>query len=108
MKEKAPTLTVPRSTGGGDEADRQIRDALPRELPAGIAAIIRNCCDREPIGFNTDWSGTMPMWGLAMWARRGVPGALAYVQAWFEAHLKRDPHLSDEEFFATYTGHRSR
>jgi len=86
----------------------QIRQALPRELPLGIAAIIRNYYHREPISFNTDWAGTMPMWGLAMWARRGVPGAIEYVRAWFEAHLARDPQLSDEEFFATYTGHRSR
>src|SRR5947207_12954190 len=86
----------------------QLRQALPRELPLGIAAIIRNYYHREPISFNTDWAGTMPMWGLAMWARRGVPGAIEYVRAWFEAHLARDLQLSDEESFATYTGHRSR
>jgi len=86
----------------------EIRRALPQELPAGVGAIIRNYYGRDPISFNTDWAGTMPMWGLAMWAKRGVPGALEYVQAWFEAHLKRDPGLSDEEFFKTYTGHRSR
>lgn len=86
----------------------EIRAALPRELPAGIASIIKNYFDRDPITFNTDWSGTMPMWGLAMWAKRGVPGALDYVRAWFEAHLSRDPKLSDDEFFKTYTGHRSR
>ena len=86
----------------------QIRQALPPQVPAGVAAIIRNYFDRDPITFNTDWAGTMPMWGLAMWAQRGVPGALDYVRAWFEAHLARDPKLSDEEFFKTYTGHRSR
>lgn len=86
----------------------QIRAALPQEVPAGVAAIIRNYYDREPISFNTDWAGTMPMWGLTMWAKRGVPGALDYVRAWFEAHVARDPKLSDEEFFKTYTGHRSR
>ncbi len=86
----------------------QIRQALPKEIPAGVAAIIRNYYDREPITFNTDWAGTMPMWGLTMWAKRGVPGALDYVQAWFDAHVKRDPGLSDEELFKTYTGHRSR
>ncbi len=86
----------------------RIRAALPQELPPGVAAIIRNYYDRDPITFNTDWAGTMPMWGLTMWAKRGVPGALDYVKAWFEAHLKRDPHLSDEELFKTYTGHRSR
>jgi len=86
----------------------QIRKALPQELPAGVAAIIRNYYDRDPITFNTDWAGTMPMWALTMWAKRGVPGALEYVQAWFEAHLKRDPKLSDDELFKTYTGHRSR
>lgn len=87
---------------------QQIRAALPAELPRGIAAIIKNYYDRDPITFNTDWAGTMPMWGLTMWAKRGVPGALDYVRAWFEAHLARDPQLSDEEFFTTYTGHRSR
>jgi rhamnogalacturonyl hydrolase YesR len=86
----------------------QIKAALPKELPAGVAAIIKNYYDRDPITFNTDWAGTMPMWGLTMWAKRGVPGALEYVQAWFEAHLKRDPGLSDEELFKTYTGHHSR
>ncbi|MEX0776103.1 MAG: glycoside hydrolase family 88 protein [Phycisphaeraceae bacterium] len=86
----------------------QIRQALPAQLPAGIAAIIKNYYDRDPISFNTDWDGTMPMWGMLMWARRGVPGALAYVQDWFAAHLKRDPGLSDEQFYKTYTGHRSR
>jgi hypothetical protein len=86
----------------------QFRAALPRELPPGVASIIRNYYDREPISFNTDWAGTMPMWGLTMWARRDVPGALDYVRGWFEAHLARDPQLSDEEFFKTYTGHRSR
>src|SRR5437763_9947209 len=87
---------------------QQIRKSLPSELPPGVAAIIKNYYDRDPIAFNTDWAGTMPMWGLTMWAKRGVPGALDYVRAWFEAHLKRDPQLSDEEFFKTYTGHRSR
>jgi hypothetical protein len=86
----------------------QIRQSLPKDLPAGIAAIIKNCYDRDPLSFNTDWAGTMPMWGLAMWARRGVPGALDYVRAWFEAHLQRDPKLSDEEFCKTYTGHKAR
>ncbi len=85
-----------------------LRTALPKELPSGVAAIIRNYYDRDPITFNTDWAGTMPMWGLTMWAKRGVPGALEYVKAWFEAHLERDPKLSDEELFKTYTGHRSR
>jgi rhamnogalacturonyl hydrolase YesR len=86
----------------------QIRRSLPAELPPGIAAIIRNYFDRDPISFNTDWAGTMPMWALTMWARRGVPGAIEYVRDWFEAHLKRDPELSDEEFLKTYTGHASR
>jgi hypothetical protein len=86
----------------------QIRQALPKEIPAGVAAIIRNYYDRDPITFNTDWAGTMPMWGLMMWAKRGVPGALEYVQAWFEAHLARDLKLSEDEFCKTYTGHRSR
>ena len=39
----------------------QIRRALPSEVPAGVAAIIRNYFDRDPISFNTDWAGTMPM-----------------------------------------------
>jgi rhamnogalacturonyl hydrolase YesR len=86
----------------------QIRKALPSEVPAGVAAIIKNYYDRDPIRFNTDWAGTMPMWGLTMWAKRGVPGALEYVQAWFDAHVKRDGRLSDEELFKTYTGHRAR
>jgi len=86
----------------------QIRRALPQEVPAGVACIIKNYYDRDPLTFNTDWSGTMPMWGLTMWAQRGVPGALEYVRAWFDAHLKRDPTLSDEQFFKTYTGHTSR
>src|SRR5215213_7572193 len=85
----------------------QIRAALPSELPPGVASIIRNYYDRDPLSFNTDWAGTMPMWGLTMWARRGVPGALAYVQAWFDAHVNRDPGLSDAEFCTTYTGHKS-
>lgn len=87
---------------------QEIRKSLPPELPPGIAAIVKNYYDRDPITFNTDWAGTMPMWGLTMWAKRGVPGAIDCVRAWFEAHLARDPHLSDEEFFKTYTGHRSR
>ncbi|MGB7160948.1 MAG: hypothetical protein WBD40_23000 [Tepidisphaeraceae bacterium] len=86
----------------------QIRRALPQEVPAGVASIIRNYYDRDPLTFNTDWAGTMPMWGLTMWADRGVPGAIEYVAAWFDAHLRRDPALSDDDFCKTYTGHRSR
>jgi len=86
----------------------QIQEALPAGAPAGIAAIIRNYYAREPLSFNTDWAGTMPMWGLTMWAKRGVPGAIDCVKAWFEAHLERDPKLSDEEFNNTYNGHGSR
>jgi rhamnogalacturonyl hydrolase YesR len=37
-----------------------------------------------------------------------VPGCLEYVKAWFEAHLARDPKLTDEQLFKTYTGHHSR
>ena len=96
------------SSGYSSVTIAQIRQALPPEVPAGVAAIIRNYYDRDPLRFNTDWAGTMPMWGLTMWARRGVPGALHYVKAWFDAHLKRDPRLSDDKFFKTYTGHRSR
>jgi hypothetical protein len=86
----------------------QLRRALPPEVPAGVAAIVRNYYDRDPISFNTDWAGTMPMWGLTMWAQRGMPGAIDYVRAWFDAHLKRDPHLSDEQLLKTYTGHAAR
>ena len=87
--------------------DEQIRSALPAELPAGMARIIRNYYQRQPLEFNTDWAGTMPMWGLTKWARRGLPGALDCVKTWFDAHLQRDPGLSDGEFLATYNGHRS-
>jgi hypothetical protein len=86
----------------------QIRRTLPQDVPAGLANVIRNYYDRDPITFNTDWAGTMPMWGLTMWARRGAPGAIEYVRRWFEAHMLRDPGLTDEQFFKTYTGHRSR
>jgi rhamnogalacturonyl hydrolase YesR len=48
------------------------------------------------------------MWGLMMWAKRGVPGALDCVKGWFEAHVQRDLKLSDAEFAKTYTGHGSR
>jgi rhamnogalacturonyl hydrolase YesR len=91
-----------------DVTQDQIKTALPKGLPDGIAAIIKNYYDREPLSFNTDWAGTMPMWGLTMWAKRGVPGALDCVKAWFEAHLERDPKLSDEEFKKTYNGHGAR
>jgi hypothetical protein len=82
--------------------------SLLADVPAGVAAAIRNYLSRDPLTFNTDWAGTMPMWGLAMWARRGVPECLDYVKAWFEAHLARDPRLSDEELLKTYCGHASR
>ncbi len=91
-----------------DVTFEQIRQTLPAELPAGIARIIRNYYERESLAFNTDWAGTMPMWGLMMWAKRGVPGALDCVKTWFEAHLQRDPKLSDAEFLNTYSGHKSR
>ena len=42
-----------------DVTIEQIRRALPQEVPAGVAAIIRNYYDRDPITFNTDWAGTM-------------------------------------------------
>ena len=64
----------------------QIRRRCRRKCRPASPSIIRNYYDRDPITFNTDWAGTMPMWGLTMWAKRGVPGALEYVQAWFEAH----------------------
>jgi hypothetical protein len=91
-----------------DVTIQDIRKALPQEIPAGVASIIRNYYDRDPLTFNTDWAGTMPMWGLTMWAQRGVPGAIEYAAAWFDAHAQRDPTLSDEEFCKTYTGHKSR
>jgi rhamnogalacturonyl hydrolase YesR len=91
-----------------DVTIEQVRRALPPDVPAGVASIIRNYYDREPLTFNTDWAGTLPMWGLTMWAERGVPGALDYVHAWFNAHVNRDSHLSDEAFLKTYTGHPSR
>lgn len=86
----------------------QIQKALPTDIPVGLAKTIKNYYDRDPLSFNTDWAGTMPMWGLTMWAKRGVPGALDCVKAWFEAHVARDPKLSNEEFYKTYTGHKSR
>jgi rhamnogalacturonyl hydrolase YesR len=43
-----------------------------------------------------------------MWAKRGIPGALDCAKAWFEAHLERDPRLTDEQFKKTYNGHGSR
>ena len=86
----------------------QIQKSLPAEVPVGIAKTVKNYYDRDPLSFNTDWAGTMPMWGLTMWAKRGVPGALDCVKAWFEAHLERDPKLNDAEFHKTYNGHGSR
>src|SRR5689334_6978006 len=86
----------------------QIRKALPPAVPVGLEKVIKNYFDRDPITFNTDWAGTMPIWGPAMRSHRGVPGCLAYVKACFEALRARDPKLSDEDLFKTYTGHRSR
>ena len=91
-----------------DVSLEQIRQALPAELPAGIARIIRNYYERESLAFNTDWAGTMPMWALLKWAKRGVPGTLDCVKAWFEAHVQRDLKLTDDEFGKTYTGRGSR
>jgi rhamnogalacturonyl hydrolase YesR len=85
-----------------------IKAKLPAELPTGIAAIIKNYLDHDPLTFNTDWFGTMPLFGLLRWAKRGVPGTLDYAKSWFEAHVKHDPKMTDEAFWKTYGGHNSR
>lgn len=79
-----------------------------RRLPSNVAGLIRGVLAKEPESFNTDWYGTLAVEGLLRWSRRGLPEGLGFAQEWFEFHAAHDQGLSDEEFWRTYNGPRSR
>ncbi len=64
-----------------------IKDRLPREVPAGVAAIIERTLGQTPASLNTDWFGTCLMKGLLEWAPRGISEAGEFGRRWFQAHL---------------------
>jgi len=82
---------VPPMTGA--EAVTSVKDRLPQSLPAGVAAIIANTLSLNPASLNTDWFGTMLMYGLLQWESRGFPEVRAFAQAWLDYHRK-SPEVS--------------
>lgn len=82
----------------------QVNTAL---LP-GIGRILEHYLNRDPATLNSDWFGTLPVYGLLKWASRGVPQAVPYAQSWLRARIEHDSRLDDEAFLGSYDGHHSR
>jgi hypothetical protein len=60
---------------------------------------------RDPLSLSSDWNGTLVISALLEW--EAVTGDKKYgdfAAAWFERHAERDPHMTDEEFYASYSG----
>jgi len=64
-----------------------IRERLPRDLPAGVAAILVNTLQHPPGSLNTDWFGTMLMEALLEWGSRGIDEVRPFAEAWLQFHL---------------------
>ncbi len=75
--------------------------ALPREVPAGVGAIIANTLQADPAAFNTDWFGTLLVKGMLEWGRKHVPEARGFAARWFDYHARSGR-------IAPYGGNKSR
>lgn len=78
-----------------------VRVRLPKELPRGVAAILARILNQQPSSFNTDWFGTMPLFGALQWRRRGMEEVEPFAKAWLAHHLRTRE-------VAGYSGNRSR
>jgi rhamnogalacturonyl hydrolase YesR len=82
-------------------ASQSIRQRLPGELPAGVAAILERILAQPPSSLNTDWFGTMPLVGSLQWCRRGIKEVEPFAKAWLTHHRQTKD-------VATYQGNRGR
>ena len=80
---------------------QSIRQRLPGELPAGVAAILERILAQPPSSLNTDWFGTMPLVGALQWSRRGIKEVEPFAKAWLTHHLQ-------SKDVAKYQGNRGR
>ena len=78
------------------------------QLPSGFRSIVNDVLLMNVGFWNTDWYGTMLIDSLLGWKDRGIPEALSYAENWLDFHIKNGKKLTDDEFYDTYSGPRSR
>lgn len=77
-------------------------------LPPGVQAIIDRILSKDAGFWNTDWDGTMVIESLLGLDGNAVPGALAFAKDWLDFHIEHDSKLTDEAFYDTFPGPKSR
>jgi len=78
-----------------------IRKRLPKDTPAGVAAILADTLESAPGSHNTDWFGTLLIKGLLEWAERGISEGGEFAKRWLDFHLA-------SKSLSPYSGSRSR
>jgi hypothetical protein len=53
-----------------------------------VATLLAATLNLDAASVNTDWYGTMHVYGLLGWAKRGVPEAGSFARVWFEHQLR--------------------
>lgn len=77
-------------------------------IPTNIKALISKTLEQPFESLNTDWFGTIQTEALLIWAEKGYPEGIQYVENWLNYHIDHDNKLSDEEYLKTYSGNKAR
>lgn len=76
---------------------------------APVETLVAHTLHREARSLNTDWDGSLVIAGLLDWgALTGDKRCLEFGMRWFADHAAHDATMSDERFYQTYIGIRSR
>lgn len=78
-------------------------------MSKGITAILHQMLAREPESYNTDWDGTLAITALLGWGDvLGDEKFAHYGKIWFEHHRDNLHLLTDEQYYASFTGIHSK
>lgn len=80
----------------------ETNETVARQLPEGIRLIIDHHFAAGPESLNTDWIGTLPLFGLLRLQAGGLVEAKAFCRRWLDYHVAREGQMSEAELRAIF------
>ena len=73
-------------------------------LPEGIRRIVEHHFAAGARELNTDWVGTMPLFGLLLLHKRGLVDAVDFAREWLDHHIAREGSMSEAQLRRIFGG----